>query len=107
MTCAEAEGTIREWFRVNSCGGLVLPDGWYGRPFDNQHRLTSIKSAGEMLEVYLDGFSVVLSFDGLSDIHHEENDLVLTAFRRLLVKTDSHQTKTYAGGQVRLKSYGV
>ena len=29
------------WFRdaKTSCFGLVLPDGWFGRPYDNQHVL--------------------------------------------------------------------
>ncbi len=35
--------------------GLKLPDGWFGRPFDNQHVLTAAREADDGLLLELDG----------------------------------------------------
>ena len=34
---------ISQWFEREEGAGLVLPDGWYGRPFDNLLNLISIE----------------------------------------------------------------
>ena len=42
------------WFAHRSAS-LELPSGWFGRPFDNQHRLTRIEADGDDLVIQLDG----------------------------------------------------
>ena len=36
----EASEIVNAWFDRVEVAGLILPDGWLGRPFDSLHRLT-------------------------------------------------------------------
>ncbi|MFJ1936841.1 hypothetical protein ACIOGZ_29805 [Kitasatospora sp. NPDC088160] len=36
----ETLDAITAWFANVEYAGLILPSGWFGRPFDNQHQLT-------------------------------------------------------------------
>lgn len=46
--------TIRSWFLRNDGGSLELPDGWFGRPYDNVHRLTNVSLHADALHLALD-----------------------------------------------------
>lgn len=45
---------LRRFFAAHR-PGLELPDGWFGRPFDNQHELTALAVSGGGIEIELDG----------------------------------------------------
>lgn len=47
--------TIEDFFARWSGASLRLPSGWFGRPHDNFHELTSIAYDGQALTIGLDG----------------------------------------------------
>jgi hypothetical protein len=59
--------TIRKWFEKELGGGLILPDGWFGRPYDSQYSLTSIEENGDDLTMILSEH-LLLRFSGLKAI---------------------------------------
>lgn len=99
---------INNWFEVEWGGSLVLPDGWFGRPYDNQHALTSCEeSEGKMLLVLDDHLR--LTFSGLADVEIEGRDLVIGPFDRLIFEAapfggGTPECKEYAGGVVKMVS---
>ncbi len=74
--------TVQTWFNDEGGGSLLLPDGWYGRPYDNQHALTSIEESGETLTVVLDQ-KLTLCFEGLKSVKMQKRELTLGPFKKL------------------------
>ena len=98
---------IQKWFTDKWGGSLVLPDGWYGRPYDNQHALTSIDESGEALTVVLDQ-KLTLHFEGLKSVEVRERELVFGPFDKLRFEWKAygtggeHGVKEYETGEVKI-----
>src|SRR6266511_1086840 len=60
---AAAEDTVKRWFADHEFGHLQLPDGWFGKPWDNQHALTFVVSRPERLLIEIDE-QLLLVLDG-------------------------------------------
>jgi len=45
---------INDWCRRNVSFGLQLPNGWFGRPYDNMHHLTGIFDRPNKLIIEID-----------------------------------------------------
>ncbi len=45
---------IEDWFKIYGGGGLVTPEGWFGRPYDNIHQLTYLEFRLSKLIIELD-----------------------------------------------------
>jgi len=101
--------TIENWFNEEWGGSLLLPDGWYGRPYDNQHALTSIDDAGEVLTVILDR-KVTLQFKGLKSVEARKGELVFGPFDKLRFDWETYGTdikrgtKEYRTGEAKIVS---
>jgi hypothetical protein len=54
VSVEEIRTSVLDWFAHRSAS-LELPSGWFGRPFDNQHRLTKIEAEADDLVIRLDG----------------------------------------------------
>jgi hypothetical protein len=54
---------VQSWFNAEFGGSLFLPDGWYRRPYDNQHMLTVIDESGDALSMTW-GNRLTLRFNG-------------------------------------------
>ena len=99
--------TIQHWFKDEFGGSLLLPDGWYGRPYDNQHALTSIQESGETLTIVLDQ-KLTLRFEGLKSVKAQKRELIFGPFEKLHFDWESfgtegkRGTKEYQGGEVRI-----
>jgi hypothetical protein len=97
--------TLRDWFEREGGAGLVLPDGWYGRPFDNVHTLVSVNHEANDLTIELER-NLLLHFRGLRNLESRDHDLVFTDFDYLQFKWAGigtpGGTKEYYGGEVRL-----
>ena len=93
------EGAIKDWFDKEWGGSLVLPDGWFGRPYDNQHSLTLCEESADKLSLALDEH-LLLTFYGLSNVALEGRDLVIGPFERL-----SFEARPYGGGATKNKEY--
>jgi len=99
---------INNWFDVEWGGSIVLPDGWFGRPYDNQHTLTSCEeSEGKMLLVLDDNLR--LTFSGLANVEIKGRNLVLGPFDNLIFEAIPYgggtpECKEYADGVVKIIS---
>jgi hypothetical protein len=91
---------IRQWFKDEWGGSLVLPDGWYGRPYDNQHAITSVDEAGDGLTLILDQ-KLTLRFVGLKSVEVRNRELVFGLFDKLRFEWVAYGT----GGEHGLKEY--
>jgi len=97
---------VQQWFNARFGGSLFLPDGWYGRPYDNQHMLTSIDENGDDLSMTLDN-RLTLHFKGLQAVTPTARELIFGPFAKLRFEWDSvegghRQTKEYDNGEVRI-----
>ena len=97
---------VTRWFTLHR-GSLELPDGWFGRPYDNRHEMTSVHEGEGMLSLVLDNTKVKLFFVGLEAVYVEGNDLVFGPFQRLDVRCQQYENegvlceRTYERGIVR------
>lgn len=105
-TNTEALAAIREFFTSVGQAGLVLPDGWFGRPHDNLHQLTRIEGNDESLVVELDG-QLVLTFAGEPRVTRTDKGLRLGRFTALAWDWTEYGStisrhKNFATGEVEL-----
>ena len=70
--------TIRAWFQHHR-GGLILPDGWFGRPYDSWCELTSLDESDSALTVILNS-RLTLHFHGLKSVIADERTLTFGPF---------------------------
>lgn len=78
---------------------MILPDGWFGRPYDNQHTLTSVNEAGDKLTLVLDE-NFRLTFTGLKAVECLSKELTLGPFDHL-----NFEWTPYGGGELRTTGY--
>ncbi|WP_152541195.1 hypothetical protein [Kallotenue papyrolyticum] len=72
-------GIIKTWFDQTGGGGLILPDGWFGRPYDNKHILTYLEARPHKVLLELDDL-LLLIFTELRTARIEGSLLILTDF---------------------------
>lgn len=98
---------IQSWFDEELGGSLVLPDGWYGRPYDNQHTLTSVVESGKTLTIVLDQ-KLTLRFESLKSVEPREHELIFGPFKKLRFEwknfgsSGQRGAKEYEGGEVKI-----
>ena len=98
---------IQEWFKEEWGGSLVLPDGWYGKPYDNQHSVTSIDEVGNTLNLVLDQ-KLALHFEGLRLVEVRNRQLVFGPFDRCRFEWHAygtggeHGVTEYQSGEVKI-----
>lgn len=101
--------TIQDWFDKEFGGSLILPDGWYGRPYDNQHLLTFLNEKDNILFLVLDD-KLKLQFRGLKSVRVYKHELIFGPFDNLQFEWESygsdgqHGTKKYQKGEVKIVS---
>jgi hypothetical protein len=105
-------GIIQQWFDEFIGGTLLLPDGWYGRPYDNQHALTHIEQYGSRLAIELD-HRLRLQFECVESVEVKGSELVIGPFKKLKFEAEGHgaakviRATEYSDGQVRIVASGV
>ncbi|GLI26444.1 hypothetical protein ARHIZOSPH14_06860 [Agromyces rhizosphaerae] len=55
----EDVATIRELFNQRGGASLKLPEGWFGRPFDNWHQLSDVELDGPVLVITVDDSQIL------------------------------------------------
>ena len=80
----ENKEIIKEWFLSTWGGGLIMPDGWFGRPYDNIHQLDSFSKSDGRYMLRLDGGLLELIFygDGII-ISTSKTELIFSNFDSL------------------------
>jgi hypothetical protein len=98
--------TISNWFGEARFGGLILPDGWFGRPHDNLHSLTFVMARPAKVLLELDD-QQLLVFTDLAIARVENSEIILEQFAQCVFDwqdygsvIDSH-VSVYKEGQVR------
>lgn len=74
--------TIQRWFDRARFAGVILPDGWWGKPYDNLHTLTHATSDRETVTLDFETTFVLVFYD-LQRVYEAEKDLILDGFSRL------------------------
>lgn len=106
MTNNDIAAVVRDFFATVGFAGLVLPSGWFGRPYDNLLQLTRSEASGEALILELDG-QLVLTFAGEPRLTSTDRGLRLTGFTGLawdwteFGSTASHHEE-FTSGEVEL-----
>jgi hypothetical protein len=104
MTTKEVAKRVRRWFGHGHRPSLQLPDGWFGRPYDNCHGLSHLEVIGDRLLIGLDGQQLlVLTRPEVSKF--ADNELVLS-FEQLVFDWQGYGDRTphakgYAAGRLR------
>ena len=104
ITNNEISETIVSWFKTVAAVGLILPDGWFGRPYDNYHRLTYLEVRPHKLLVELDN-QLLLIFTDLASAELKGQDLALSGFVQCAFDWQEYGTlaphlQGYSSGQV-------
>lgn len=105
MTIAQdALTAVRGFFASVGMAGLILPSGWFGRPYDNLLRLTHSEVTSGLLRLELEG-QLVLTFSGDARATTTATGLRLTGYSGLawdwieFGSATRHHEK-FTGGQV-------
>ena len=107
MKTADMVKVVRRWFRkAGQAMGPVLPDGWFGRPYDNLYELKNIAVDGDVFTIHLSQ-DTSLEFHRLGRVHIDDSQLVLEDFSLFSLRWReyggvSDLEKRYDTGQVRL-----
>ncbi|MSP13841.1 MAG: hypothetical protein EXR62_12905 [Chloroflexi bacterium] len=110
MAEKEMGDIILRWFQIARVGGLVLPDGWFGRPYDNTHQLTHLEIWSHKLLIELDD-QLLLIFTDIKKVRIENSELLLTDFVQLVFDYQEYvnlspHARVYKDGEVRLIPLG-
>lgn len=83
MDARVAASSITEWMGHVGVAGLVLPDGWFGRPYDNFHQLTWSKPRGNRVILEFDS-NLLLVLTDVSNIEPGNERLTVSAAQVVL-----------------------
>ena len=103
---ATRSNQVRDWFSRTLAGGLILPDGWFGRPHDNVYRLTDVTEDENSLRIVLDEH-LSLTFHGNPSVWDNGNALVIDGYSRLAFDWEEYGSNvshadSYDNGEVKL-----
>lgn len=106
MTTAEAAEVITDWFTRVRVASLVLPNGWFGRPYDNLHELTWAGATRHKLLVELDSQLLLILTDP-GDVDFDSAELRITGCVQVVLDWQEYGNMTphsdnHGPGTVRL-----
>ena len=109
MTATEVGSAVRDWFaKVTRCTGPILPDGWFGRPYDNLFELRGVQVSGTVVNIILSERASVC-VDDAKQIQYDNDDLVFCAFKSVVFRwrnvTNEISEYVYYDGTVRLVAW--
>lgn len=91
------------WVGKRSSFYFFLPDGPYGRPFDNQYSIKKIEETSDGFSIFLsDG--LVLHFIGETDVVDEGCNLLIKNFEQCIFE-GNNKLKHYDYGEVVLNGF--
>ena len=99
MTAEEVLWALRDWFGQVSAAGLKLPSGWFGRPYDNLHRLSSAQLIADRLTIVLDE-QMILMLARPTAVRYRNGNLVISGFDHCV-----WDWREYGSGQPHLETF--
>lgn len=100
-----AVAAVCDHFQKYDRVGLVLPDGWFGRPYDNLLSLTSVEGSSNAMRIGLDD-DLFLDFHGPVEVASTMIKVVISAFEKLIwtwheSDTGTAHTEKFTDGDVK------
>ncbi|WP_413741333.1 hypothetical protein ACL2XO_19590 [Sodalis sp. RH15] len=95
---------IEKWKNNKTSFFFFLPDGPYGRPFDNQYVIESIGLSRDGLEIIFSD-DIVLRFSGEPQLLTEDDKIRIIDFKELLFIVKGKILKQYAHGDVTINGF--
>lgn len=96
--------SVEAWIGKRDSFYFFLPDGPYGRPFDNQYTVKEIQWLDDGCNVIFSD-EISLCFVGLIDFVEEINNLVIRNFSQCLFKINGSVIDAYSAGEVTLAGF--
>jgi hypothetical protein len=99
---------ITNWFIKVKAASLILPDGWFGAPMDNNHRLNDVTVRDESLVILFDQHQNITMSTPLS-VTSSQSSLILASPRVIAWKwveygsTKTHE-QNYDGGTIEFRA---
>lgn len=96
---------LREWFAKNSAVHIKLPDGWFGRPYDNLYCVDSICEENDRVIIRNIDDSMVITFDRNASILEKANAIVVSDFDQmtfLFINGDYRFFREYSDGNLMI-----
>ena len=95
---------MTNWLREAKSLYFFLPDGPYGRPFDNMYSFQSLSAEGNSVAILLsDG--IMLRFLGGITFEDRHTKLIITGFQELEFSVQGRIVSSYEGGEVTLTRF--
>jgi len=95
---------IKEWTSERKAFYFFLPDGPYGRPFDNQYTVESVGITDKGLEVkFNDGLALL--FTGEPEVTDEGCNLLITRYEICHFEKHKGLSKSFDYGEVVLTGF--
>lgn len=92
------------WFSGVRGASLKLPNGWFGRPYDNLHQLTGARVSGDALVLVLDERQE-LSISSPESLRLEPKSLSFVGAKRIVWRWDEYgsnesHVESFVGGEL-------
>ncbi len=95
---------VKQWVSKRSSFYFFLPDGPYGRPFDNQYLIERIEETPDGFKIFLSD-NLKLHFIGNTTIEDEGCNLLIKNFNQCIFENNAYQTKKYDQGEVVINGF--
>ncbi|AWK41017.1 hypothetical protein GPY51_24025 [Photorhabdus laumondii subsp. laumondii] len=95
---------VENWVKEKKSLYFFLPDGPYGRPFDNQYIIEKIEETSESFNIIFSN-EIALRFLGKINITDEGYNLTISDFTKCIFEISSRILKSYTEGQVVLSGF--
>ena len=99
-----AKELIEQWVKEKSSFSFFLPDGPYGRPFDNQYVINMIIEWNDGFEIVFSD-AIILRFIGEPNVMSEGCNLTISNFTRCNFEIKNSIIKSYDSGEVTLNGF--
>ncbi|ALR74829.1 hypothetical protein [[Enterobacter] lignolyticus] len=101
MNAAE---TVTKWVSKRSSFYFFLPDGPYGRPFDNQYSIQRIEKTSNGFDIFLSD-ELILVFIGNAEVVDEGCNIIISGFERCKFLEKNIVKVEYDYGEVVLNGF--
>ncbi|TCV90989.1 hypothetical protein [Biostraticola tofi] len=95
---------VEQWVKKKKSFYFFLPDGPYGRPFDNQYFIDKIEDTSDGFDVIFTD-SLVLHFTGMPDVVDEGCNLLISKFTQCVLEIKGNKSNSYDYGEVALSGF--
>lgn len=102
----DAAEVVRAFFTRRGAAGLILPDGWIGRPYDDYAGLDTVSVEDGLLTIRMDT-GHVLTVDDHATVRDVDGSLLISHFDEATFGRDPSRLRAYREGVVELVGTGA